>query len=187
MTKRIFRSIFAAALVAMLVCLVVVTALLYNYFGDLLNQELLLDAELLSEGIEHGGRQYLEGCADEDIRITWIDTDGSVLFDNQYDHTMMENHLDRQEVKQALEEGKSISVRYSDTLSYMTAYCAVRLSDGTVIRVADDQYTIWHLAGSMAVPILLMLAVVTLLTLLLSTTLIKRIVRPINEIDMEHP
>lgn len=187
MTKRIFRSIFAAALAAMLVCFVVVTALLYNYFGELLNQELLLDARLLSEGIKHGGIQYLEDCSEEDIRITWIDADGAVLFDNRYDHTAMENHLDRREVKQALEEGQSISVRYSDTLSYITAYCAIKLDDGTVLRVADEQYTIWHLAGSMAVPILLMLAAVTLLTLLVSTTLSKRIVRPINEIDTEHP
>lgn len=187
MTGRIFRSIFVAALVAMLVCLVVVTALMYGYFGDLLNQELLLDARLLAAGIEKDGIEYLESCADEDIRITWIDEGGNVLFDNQYDHTLMENHLDRQEVKEALEEGQSISVRYSDTLAYITAYCAVRLGDGTVIRVADIQYTIWHLAGSMAVPILLMLVVVTLLTLLVSTTLSKRIVRPINEIDMEHP
>ena len=101
------------------------------------------------------GMDYLNGLEAKDYRITWIDADGTVLFDNAVNANEMENHLEREEIKEALADGYGESVRYSNTLSDKQLYSAIRLSDGSVLRLSSVQMAVWALLLGFAQPICL--------------------------------
>lgn len=187
MTKKIFRSIIAASLSAMLVCAVVFMGSLYNYFAGVQTDQLWDELSLAASGVEISGTAYLERLKEDETRLTWIASDGSVLYDDQADRETMENHLDRQEVQQALKNGEGTAVRYSKTLLEKTVYCAKRLSDGSVLRISVSTATIGMLVIGMALPIFIVLVLVLVLAVLLAKRLAKRIVAPLNDLDLDHP
>lgn len=187
MTKKIFRSIIAASLSAMLVCAVVFMGSLYNYFAGVQTDQLWDELSLAASGVEISGTAYLERLKEDETRLTWIASDGSVLYDDQADRETMENHLDRQEVQQALKNGEGTAVRYSKTLLEKTVYCAKRLSDGSVLRISVSTATIGMLVIGMALPICIVLVLVLVLAVLLAKRLAKRIVAPLNDLDLDHP
>lgn len=159
---------------------------LYQYFGTQLTQELESEAVLVARGVESMGMDYLEDL-NLTNRVTWVDTDGTVLYDNQANPATMENHGDRVEIQEAMRGSQGSAVRYSETLSEKTFYVARRLSDGTVIRLASAQYTIVVLLLSMAQPLLIILVVTLILAAVLANRLSKRMIKPILELDLEHP
>ena len=143
MTKRIFRSVFFAAFVVFIACLVLVMGALYSYFSARQEAQLTIEAKLAAAGVESGGEAYLESFGRQDgLRLTWIDSDGTVLYDTNADASSMENHADREEIAQALQTGSGEGKRVSATLSEKTVYIALRLSDGTVLRAAASHYTV---------------------------------------------
>ena len=137
--------------------------------------------------MEDSGEDYLRQVSSDRFRLTWIAGDGTVLYDTRADGESMENHGDRAEVKQALAEGEGESIRYSSTLLRQTVYCAKRLSDGTVLRISVSRATAGVLALGMFQPILLVLIVALILSALLAGRLSRRIVEPLNSLDLEHP
>ena len=187
MTKKVFQGIFAASVLTFLACLILILGVLYNHFDNQLMESLHIEGNMIAAGIETGGGAYLENIEDVEDRLTWISSDGKVLFDNQADPASMENHLDREEVIEALETGRGEAERNSGTLSEKTIYYAIRLSDDSVIRISDTRSTVWNLLFSMFQPLLLILAIAILLSALLASRISKSIVRPINSIDLEAP
>ena len=137
MTKRIFRSILGVSLAVLLASLVLIVGVLHGYFQDRVSGELESLAEYIAHGVEENGTDYLTEDLPGSYRITWVDADGTVLFDNRQDPEEMGNHAQREEIREALILGKGHAVRYSDTLSQQTLYAAQRLADGTVLRVSS--------------------------------------------------
>ena len=187
MTKRIFTSIILASVIVLLASGGLTMGVLYNHFGNELEKELRTEAEFLSIAVEDKGMDAFDSLPAEAERITYIDTDGTVLFDNRSDTETMENHLDREEIREAREDGSGMAVRESDTLSQRTLYYALRLADGTVLRVSSTQYSIPGLLGGMIQPLLIILILMLVLAGVLASRLAKNIVNPLNQLDLDHP
>ena len=188
MTKRIFRSVFLAAFAVFIACLVLVMGALYSYFSARQEAQLTIEARLAAAGVESGGEAYLENFGRQDgLRLTWIDSDGTVLYDTNADASSMENHADREEVAQALQTGSGEGKRVSATLSEKTVYIALRLSDGTVLRAAASHYTVPTLLLGILQPLIVIVVLAVILSALLASRLSKRIVGPLNAIDLDHP
>ncbi len=187
MTKRIFKSIILASVIVLLASGGLTMGVLYNHFGNQLEEELRTEAEFLSIAVENEGMGAFDSIPSEAERITYIDTDGTVLFDNRSNADDMENHLDREEIREAMEDGSGMAVRESDTLSQRTLYYALRLADGTVLRVSSTQYSLPGLLGGMIQPLLIILILMLILAGFLASRLAKNIVNPLNRLDLDHP
>ena len=194
MTKKIFRSILLAAVSVLLASLVIIMGCLYDYYRNVQEKQLRDELRLASYGVEAGGSGYLEQLASPyrfasvaDCRLTWIAADGKVLFDTHVPAAEMENHSDRVEIREALAEGESEGVRYSQTLTERTLYCAQRLTDGTVLRISISQLTVFALAMGMLQPILLTAILAAILSALLAHRMAKSIVAPLNRLDLDRP
>ena len=186
MAKKIFRSAMAVGLLALLLSAALFLGMLYQHFTDRFTQELESETWLVARGVESMGLDYLDGLR-TDNRITWVSPDGTVLYDNEADAASMENHADREEIREALFGSQGTARRESATLSQLTIYVAHRLDDGSVIRLAGSQSTVVHLLMAMAPPIALILIVTLVFAAALSSRLTKRLVRPILELDLERP
>lgn len=187
MTRRIFQSICLAALAVLIGAVVVIMGALYNYFSDLQRRQLVTQTNLTSQAVTAEGVEFLEQMADMDARVTLIGSDGSVLYDSHSDSQTMENHLAREEIVEALQTGSGFSARYSDTMAEQFIYCAQRLPDGSVLRLAMTQYTTVSLVMDMAEPILIIVILAVILAMWLASRLSRSIVRPLNELDLDNP
>ena len=187
MTKRIFRAILTVALTVLLASLVLIVGVLHGYFQDRVLDELSSRTAYIALGVEHEGMDYLENGFPNDCRVTWVGADGAVLWDNREDSARMENHADRPEVHEALMLGKGHAARYSDTLSQKTLYYALRLSDGSVLRVSDTQYSVWMLVLQALQPVALVMVLAFCLALWLAGRLARQLVEPINAMDLNDP
>lgn len=187
MTNRIFRSICTVAIAVFLASLVLIMGVLYDYFSGAQMDQLRAETSLAADAVEISGLDYLSRLGDGDFRITWIEADGSVKYDSLADATEMENHLEREEISEALESGEGESSRYSTTLTERRLYCAERLDDGSVLRLSVSHPSWWVLILSMISPVLIVFGIALALSLLLAYRLSRRIVRPLNELDLEHP
>ena len=187
MTKRIFQSICLVAVVVLLASFMLIMGVLYDYFSNNQMSQLKAQAQLAAQGVEQSGADYFSGLDDTGFRVTWISADGTVLYDSDAEAESMENHHEREEVREALETGSGKSVRYSTTLMERQLYAAERLSDGTVIRLSGAQYTVLTLILSMLQPLIVIAAAALGLSLWLASRLSKRIVKPLNELDPDEP
>ena len=177
MTKRVFRSIFLASLAVLLAAVVLILGALYTYFSDVQAEQLRLQTALVAHALETEGVSYFDDLDTSDRRITWIAADGTVLYDSRSDSGVMENHLEREEVKAALATGSGTSFRYSDTLMERYIYTAQRLSDGTVLRLSAAQNTVPHLVLGVVKPIILVIGIAVALSALLAGQLTKTLSR----------
>ena len=187
MTKRIFRSVCIVAVVVLFASLALVMGVLYDYFSGSQENQLKTQTDLAAQGIEHEGSSYFDGLDSEELRITWIDKKGKVLFDNKTDASSMENHLEREEVRQAVENGYGKSSRYSETLTEKSLYSAKKLSDGSVLRLSVSQYSVLTLFLGMLRPVLIIALLAVVLALLLAYRLSKNIVTPLNKLNLDSP
>ena len=186
MTKRIFRSIFTVAAVILLASFVLITGVLYEYFSNKQVDQLNMQTHLAAQGLEAAGEDYLSDMDISGCRLTWIAADGTELYDSQAEQSGMENHADREEVRQALKTGHGESMRYSTTLMERQIYSADRLSDGTVVRISDTQYTPLTLILGMIQPVIIIALIALLMSLLLASRMAKRIVKPLNEMSLDN-
>ena len=187
MTRRIFRSICVVALAVFACTMVLIMDLLYNYFSEQQMLQLRQQARLVAQGVSHEGMTYLEELNMDGCRVTWIDADGNVLYDNEVDADTMDNHLGRDEIQQVLKAGEGESERYSATLTERAMYVALQLEDGSFIRVSHTQYTILTLLVSLSQPIIIVVAIGLALSFFLASRLSKRIVKPLNSMNLDHP
>lgn len=187
MTKKIFKSIMFVCALVMAVGLAAVMGILYSNFDGQMRKELSKEAAYLTYGVEQQGVDYLKNIKDKSARITYIDQDGTVLFDNEADVSEMKNHSDRTEFQKAEKYGAGESSRYSDTLSEKTIYYALRLKDGTVLRVSGTQDSVLALVENLIFPLCGLLCLMLILSGIMASAISKRIVKPINELDLESP
>lgn len=195
MSQKIFRSTLTIAAAVLLASLVIILGCLYEYFGMVQANQLKDELRLAAYAVEESGQSYLERLTARDYRytwapeyrLTWIASDGTVLFDTDEPAEQMENHANRSEVREAFASGESSSVRYSDTWAERTLYCAKALNDGTVLRISVRQMTVLALVLAMLQPILLVGIFAVILSAVLANQMAKRIVQPLNRLDLEHP
>lgn len=187
MTKKIFQSILLVAGCVLLASLLIIMGFLYDYFGGVEENQLRNELSLAAAAVEDGGTDYLSRLTADRCRLTWIAADGSVLYDTRTDAESLENHASRAEVSQALTTGTGESTRYSSTLMEKTMYYAQRLDDGTVLRISISRATVGMIAVGMLQPLLIVLIVALILSGVLAKRLSRRIVDPLNSLDLEHP
>jgi Signal transduction histidine kinase len=188
MRNRIFKGIFMVAVLVWAACLTIIVGIIYSQYSSDYAGELKTEAYLAARGVEESGMSYFQDVTiPNGGRLTWVASDGTVLYDTYKDASKLGNHANRPEIKEAMKAGYSEDVRYSDTLSEKTMYCAVRLTDGTVLRIAKKQFTFLILLISMWKPLLLVLLVAIFTSLMLASRISKKIVEPIERIDLEHP
>ena len=187
MTSKIFRSTVLVAVIVLLCSLGIVMGVLYTHFTGVQVQQLKNELSLAVTGTEQYGNAFLENVEADRFRITWIDLDGTVLFDTQADQTVMENHADREEIQEAFETGRGSAVRTSATLTEQTFYEAQKLKDGTVLRISTNQESAWSLMIGMLWPVILIAALAIALSSILARRMAKKIVEPLNKLDLEQP
>lgn len=187
MTKKIFRSICLVALAVLIASIVLIMGVLYGYFTDMQHDQLRMQTELAAQGVNHEGTAYFDQLSARDYRITLIEPDGRVIYDSEADSGEMENHLEREEVQEALDSGYGESERYSSTLMEKSLYSAMVLDDGSILRMSVSQSGILTLLLGMLQPIIVVLIAAIALSLLLASRLSKRIVKPLNELDLDDP
>ena len=187
MTKKIFQSIIIVAATVLLASLTIILGVLYEYFGNIQKGQLTDELNLASVSVIKDGVDYLGQLQSDHYRLTWIDTDGTVLYDTETGNEELENHKDRAEVKTAFEKGIGESTRYSATLMEKTRYYAKRLEDGTVLRISAKYATTGLLVLGMLQPIIFIIIGALLLSGVLASRLSKRIVEPLNNLDLERP
>lgn len=187
MKKKLFKNILLSMIVTLTVCMSLMILVLNKNFVKIEIGQLAKEATLASSGVENDGESYLESINDPDYRITWLDSAGKVLYDTQVNSTTMENHSSREEFKKAMSEGEGSSIRYSSTMLQQNIYYAVKLSDNTVLRVAETYDSVLFLTLRLLTPILWIYILAIAISGFLANYLAKRISKPINEIDLDHP
>ena len=187
MRNKIFRSIWLVLVSALLVSYGLLVGLLYNHFTNEQLEQLRNETKLVSQAVVLSGMDFFDKLGDTDFRITWITADGTILYDNEADTLVMENHLEREEIRDALETGHGESQRYSSTLFERQLYTAQKLPDGTVLRLSITQTTIWNIFLHFLLPLGLILLFEVLMSFLLASRLSKRIVEPLNELNLDSP
>ena len=188
MTKRIFRGIVLFALAAAILISALVTLTLYETTESNLMEALHAEAGYILHALtrEPDDTAYFAGFSSEN-RVTLIAPDGRVLYDSDADAQLLPNHLDRPEIAGALQTGHGESRRYSNTLSTKTLYYAEQTDDGNVLRVSNTLSSVWGLLARMIALLLLTLIVVAALSLILARRIAKRIVAPINALNLDAP
>ena len=187
MTSKIFKSILSVAIAVLLASFVIIIGVLYPYFGDVQETQLKDELSLAASATEQLGESYLEGLDYTRYRLTWIDADGTVLFDSHADAAAMENHADREEIKAALVSGNGSSTRQSSTLTEQTIYEATRLDDGSVLRISVSRATALLLVLGMLHPVVIVLIIAIALSAWLAHRMAKKVVQPLNTLDLDHP
>ena len=188
MNRKIFYSILLASLIVLLASFTVIIGVMYDYSTGLLKRQMRLELGLAKSALESSGVAYLEGLdIDESSRVTWIASDGTVLFESDADPAEMDNHLGREEISEALAAGWGESSRWSSTLTEQTIYSAVRLDDGSVLRISNSRASVLSLLFGMLPPMALIFAGAFILSAILAGRMSKRIVEPLNRLDLDHP
>lgn len=187
MTKRIFRSIIFIAIATLLTSFIVVMGVMYRYFNDLRLKQLILELDFISHAVENEGISYFDSFLGDDIRVTWISEDGTVVYDSLAKIDSMENHADREEIQEAFVYGVGESSRYSLTRMEKTLYQAKRLSDGSVLRVSVSVATVNALLVMALKPVTLIFIVILVISFILARNVSRRIVNPLNKLDLDKP
>lgn len=187
MHNKIFRSSMLVTLLVLLSSIVLIMGILYDYFESQLINELKREAAYISIAIENEGIEYLDSIENENERITLIAPDGTVIADTVADTDVLENHIDREEVKEAIQNGSGTSSRYSDTLTEKIVYYALEMKDGNILRISARHYTVFTILFGLLQPIMIVVFISILLSLWLCHRVSVKIVEPINTLDLEHP
>ncbi|HGC8823663.1 TPA: ATP-binding protein [Streptococcus agalactiae] len=187
MTKKIFRTTLSASLGIVLVTILMIMGFLYNYFNHIQREQLRTQTALASQGISFEGKDYFENLKTSNVRITWVDNKGQVLYDTQSDAKHMKNHANRQEIKEAIKSGYGESTRWSATLTEKSIYAAQRLNNGTIVRLSVAQQTIFYLLLGMISPLAIIILLAIILSVLIARYIAKKVSEPLNNIDLDHP
>ncbi|HGI2077401.1 TPA: ATP-binding protein [Streptococcus agalactiae] len=187
MTKKIFRTTLSASLGIVLVTILMIMGFLYNYFNHIQREQLRTQTALASQGISFEGKDYFENLKTSNVRITWVDNKGQVLYDTQSDAKHMKNHANRQEIKEAIKSGYGESTRWSETLTEKSIYAAQRLNNGTIVRLSVAQQTIFYLLLGMMSPLAIIILLAIILSVLIARYIAKKVSEPLNNIDLDHP
>lgn len=186
MRKKIFQNYLLVEVLVLVLCCGLFLGVLFQHYEKQAFSQLRTEANYIAHGMELSGESYLNTLR-SDARVTWVDADGTVRYDSAADPAAMQNHLNRKEIAEALRNGEGDGSHFSETLMERTLYYAVRLGDGTVLRVSCTQKTVMAMLLMMMPPLLGVAAAVLLICMLMAFRLARHIVDPINRIDLDHP
>ena len=186
MRKKIFQNYLLVEVLVLVLCCGLFLGVLFQHYEKQAFSQLRTEANYIAHGMELSGESYLNTLR-SDARVTWVDADGTVRYDSAADPATMQNHLNRKEIAEALRNGEGDGSHFSETLMERTLYYAVRLDDGTVLRVSCTQKTVMAMLLMMMPPLLGVAAAVLLVCMLMAFRLARHIVDPINRIDLDHP
>lgn len=190
MKNKIFRALVALAAMAVLVASGLITFLVSQDYFNETKKELAQEARYISMGLESGGDNFLNKIAAENgsnVRITLIDKDGIVLFDNQAEAKTLENHAMRQEVMEAVAVGAGEAERFSDTLDKTTYYYAVRLEDGKILRLARTIDSIYKSVLQMLPIMGGIVIVVAFLASIVARRVTFNLIKPLDQVNLDEP
>ncbi len=187
MTKKIVYSILIVAIAVLLASFTIIVSSLYQYFASVQKEQLESQLNFAMQGVENEGVAYLQSLKEQQYRLTLISADGEVLYDSESGSDEMENHSDREEIREAMEYGVGESSRFSKTLTERTLYLAKRLPDSGVLRISVSHMSVITLILGMLQPMIMVLFVAVLLAIFLAVRLSKRIIRPLNNLSFERP
>ena len=187
MTSKIMKSILSVAIAVLMASLTIITGILYPYFGSVQESQLKDELSLAASATQQLGKGYLENLNADRYRLTWVNADGTVIYDSHVDAATMENHADREEIREALASGTGSSTRQSSTLTEQTIYEATRLNDGSVLRVSVSRATVLVLVLGMLRPIAIVLVIAIVLSAWLAHRMAKTIVAPLNNLNLDNP
>lgn len=188
MTKRIFRGIFLTAMAAMILAALLITLSVYYVYEMRMTEELRSEAAYILHGLSRAESElaYFEGFASPN-RVTLVAADGTVLYDSAREASMLDNHYHRPEVHEALKTGSGESRRYSSTLAETTFYYAVRTPGGNVLRLANTRSSVLGIFLRITPLLFLIISGVTIISLIIARLVSKRIVTPINTLNLDAP
>lgn len=189
MKRRFQRSVGLILCISLLMCCVLFTGILYYNNLELMESNVKKEAQIISQAIDSSDENYIDAIVEYlgHTRITLIDADGVVLFDTDEDPTLMENHSNRSEIQDAMNTGEGFASRMSDTISEETYYYAVLLEDGNIVRVANTMNSVIATMFDVAPVIFLMGMVLCIISMLIVRWQTKRIIQPINVMNVEDP
>lgn len=188
MAKKVFQYIFSVSILVVILTTFFIVQEMYQSFTNSQLELLKGETKLIAYGINSDGLHFIDKLDDADYRITIINNEGTVIYDNiDNDFVSMDNHLNRQEVKMALENGYGNSIRQSSTLTEKYIYTAMVLDDGNIVRLANTYPSIFHFVGIIAQPLLLIILLIIMVSVYIAYKLAFRIVQPLNEIDTDDP
>jgi len=186
MKSKINTRLVGIAILAVLATVIGITIIYYGLFQKQVRTDLCVSAKLLKD------THYFESVnidTDEidlstdlsELRVTWIDEDGTVLYDNDTSAELLANHNDRPEIQEAFEKGLGEAVRKSDTMNKNTFYYAILLDNGTVLRVATNAQSLWSVFISVAPIIALIIFLIIGICIVISHMLTKQLLLPIEK------
>lgn len=187
MTAKIFKSTFLTSVLVLIISLVLTMGILFSFFEGQIKKELQSEADYIEYAVTQHEEGFFKNFSSGEKRITLIGADGTVLEDTSANPAEMDNHADREEVKDALLKGSGTSVRYSKTLTEKTVYYARRMENGNVLRISTTQYTVMTVVLGLLQPLIYVLVLALILSFALSSRVSKSVIKPINEIDLDHP
>ena len=187
MTSKIMKSILSVAIAVLMASLTIITGILYPYFGSVQESQLKDELSLAASATQQLGKGYLEKLNADRYRLTWVNADGTVIYDSHVDAATMQNHAEREEIREALASGTGSSTRQSSTLTEQTIYEATRLNDGSVLRVSVSRATVLVLVLGMLRPIAIVLVIAIVLSAWLAHRMAKTIVAPLNNLNLDNP
>ncbi len=187
MTKKIFRSIICVAMIVLFASLFIASTFLYSYFNNLQTTRLKEELSLVEANVEKEGEEYLKNRDSSLFRFTLVAPSGDVIYDSSANRAEMENHLDREEISEAMKLGKGSSARYSATLTERTFYEATKLKNGNILRISVSQVTVGALMMGMMPAICAIILFSVIVALILSDKMAKSVVKPLSELDLENP
>ena len=187
MTGKILQSILSVATAVLIASLIVITGVLYQYFGTMQESQLKDELKVVAAATEQLGERYLRSLNSDRYRLTWVDADGTVRFGSHADAATMENHAEREEIKEALAFGLGSSTRQSSTLTEQTIYEATRLNDGSILRISVSRATAFVLVLGMIPPIAVIMVIAIMLSAWLARRMAKKVVEPLNNLNLEKP
>ncbi|MDD4690114.1 MAG: ATP-binding protein [Eubacteriales bacterium] len=187
MNKKIFRLNFFTSLFALLISIILVFGVLFDYFEAQVFSELASESTYISYALEHEGASYIDNLKNKNKRITLISPDGTVLADTSANPSTLDNHTNRKEIRDAMTNGNGKSVRYSNTLMQKNLYYAQKLDDGKILRVSATQNSVIVILLGLLPPIMFIVISVLIASVFLAQKISKSIVKPINALDLDDP
>ena len=187
MVNKIFRSNFFTSMLILLMSFCLTFGVLFSYFEEQMFTELESEAGYISYAVKNDGIEFIDNFNEKGKRITLVSKDGTVLADTSASVEELENHSDRKEIEDAINNGKGTSSRYSNTLMQKTLYYAEKLDDGTILRVSTTQNSVVIILLGLLQPLIIIIVLALVISIFLSYRLSKAIIKPINELDLDNP
>ena len=187
MKKKIFKSIFIVVVSTLFISLVLSFGVMYYYLNNIQENELKTKLAIVAQSVEKYGVDYLKNTEFNRGRITLVEPNGNVIFDNKAKVEHLDNHRDREEIQEAIEYGIGYSVRFSDTLMTETVYYSIELNTGNVLRISVEFYSLLNIVTSLVFQLLIVSVIALVLSSFIAKKLANKLVEPLNNLDLEHP